>query len=265
MRLLHISDPHFGTEVPPVVESLQALAAAQQPDVLVLSGDITQRARRAQFLAARRCVDALGIRTVVAIPGNHDIPLINLPARLASPYRGFARSFGRALEPQVVRDDLLLLCVRTTRRWRHKHGQVGPEQIRRVATRLAQASPRQLRIVVVHQPMHVPRPQDEHDLLRNAEAAARAWSAAGADLVLAGHIHLPFLLPMSQRYPGLPREVWAVNAGTAVSERIRWEAPNSVNLIDYTAGHAECHVSRWDCQPPRPFEPVARQTIALQR
>lgn len=265
MRLLHVSDPHFGTEVPPVVEAVRAFAAATKPDVLVLSGDITQRARRAQFLAARRFVDSLGVPVVLALPGNHDVPLYNLAARVFVPYRGYARCFGDTLEGEVGRDDLLLLGVRTTRRWRHKHGQVDDSQVRRVAVRLAQASPRQLRVVVVHQPMHVPRPEDEHNLLRGAPAAARAWSAAGADLVLSGHIHLPFLLPMSQRYPGLPRELWAVGAGTAVSERIRWEAPNSVNLIDFQAGAGACEVSRWDCHPPNPFEQVARQEITLQR
>jgi 3',5'-cyclic AMP phosphodiesterase CpdA len=265
MRLLHVSDPHFGTEVPPVVESLRQMAKATRPDVLVLSGDLTQRARRAQFLAARQFAESLGIARVVVIPGNHDVPLFNLPARLFAPYAGFARQFGGGLEPELVRDDLLLLCVRTTRRWRHKHGEVDAAQIRRIAARLAQATRAQLRVVVVHQPMHVPRPEDEHNLLRNAGAAAKAWSAAGADLVLGGHIHLPFLLPMSQRYADLPRELWAVNAGTAVSERIRWEAPNSVNLIDYVAGSGECTVARWDCHPPRPFEQVAQQAIALQR
>lgn len=265
MRLLHLSDPHFGTEVPPVVEAVVQLAEALAPDVIVLSGDVTQRARRAQFAAAQRFVARLPAAHRIVIAGNHDVPLFDVPTRALGPYRHFQRYFGAELEPTLVREDLQLLAVRTTRRWRHKHGEVGDEQIRRVAAALRTARPEQLRIVVVHQPMHVPRPEDEHNLLRNAAAAARAWAEAGADLVLGGHIHLPFLLPMSERYAGLARELWAVNAGTAVSQRIRWEAPNSLNLIEYRKGAAECRVERWDCHPPKPFERVAEQVIALQR
>lgn len=265
MRLLHLSDPHFGTEVPPVVEAVVQLAAALAPDVLVLSGDITQRARRAQFAAAQRFVARLPLMQRIVIAGNHDVPLYDLPTRALGPYRHFQHYFGDELEPTLERDDLMLLAVRTTRRWRHKHGEVDEAQIRRVSAALRRARPEQLRIVVVHQPMHVPRPEDEHNLLRNAAAAARAWSEAGADLVLGGHIHLPYLLPMSERYAGLTRELWAVNAGTAVSQRIRWEAPNSLNVIEYQRGAAECRVERWDCHLPKPFERVAEQVIALQR
>jgi 3',5'-cyclic AMP phosphodiesterase CpdA len=266
MRLLHVSDPHFGTEQAPVVAALQRLARELVPDVLVLSGDITQRARRAQFEAARRFVDALGVATRVVIPGNHDIPLFDLWTRLTDPYRGFRRAFGDELEPALMRDDLLLLAVRTTRRERHKHGEIDADQVARVAARLRTATSQQLRVVVVHQPMHVPRPQDEENLLRGAEAAARAWSAAGADLVLGGHIHLPYVLPMSQRYTGLGRELWCVQAGTAVSSRVRWEAPNSVNLIEFEQGSGRCDVTRWDyAAADARFAAADAQAIALQR
>lgn len=268
MRLLQLSDPHFGTEQAPVAEALARLVAERRPDVLLLSGDITQRARRAQFEAARRYVDALDVRRVIAIPGNHDVPLYNLAQRVFAPYRNFRRSFGNDLEPELVRDDLLLLAVKTTRRWRHKHGEVSATQIRRVVSRLQRAAPDQLRLVVVHQPMHVPREQDEENLLRNAEDAARAWSAAGADLVLGGHIHLPYVLPMSQRYPGLARELWCVQAGTALSSRVRWEAPNSVNLVDYspTTDVNSCLVQRWDFgSAQQGFAMAAEQRVALAR
>ena len=90
--LLQISDPHFGTEQPPVVAALERLAHEQAPDVLVLSGDITQRATAAQFRAARAFVDRLGIAPTLVIPGNHDIPLFNAAARLAAPTRAMSAS-----------------------------------------------------------------------------------------------------------------------------------------------------------------------------
>ena len=164
--LLQVSDPHFGTERAPVVEALVRLAHTQRPDLLVLSGDITQRATAAQFAAARAFVDRLGVPREVVIPGNHDIPLYHLPLRLFAPYRRWQRQFGSALEHEVETPDLLLIALKTTRRRRHVDGELSLAQIERVAARLARAGPRQRRIVVTHHPVAVPRPQDGHDRVR---------------------------------------------------------------------------------------------------
>ena len=253
--VLHISDTHFGTEQPRVVEALVALAAQQRPDVVVLSGDITQRARPAQFRAAKAFVDRLGA-PVVAVPGNHDIALFDLWARFTRPYARYARAFGAELEPVHSAPDLLVVGVNTTRAWRHKHGEVSAAQIDRVASLLAAAGAQQLRVVVVHQPAAVTRAEDHVNLLRGHQAALRAWSAAGADLVLGGHIHLPYTLAQH----GLARRLWVVQAGTAVSSRIRLEAPNSVNILRWGASSGargeraragaeagkDCLIEQWD-------------------
>ncbi|MBP8804838.1 MAG: metallophosphoesterase, partial [Pseudoxanthomonas sp.] len=210
--LLHIADTHFGTERPVVVAALIALAAQQRPDLVVLAGDITQRARPAQFRAAKAFVARLGA-PVLAVPGNHDIALFDLWARLRRPYARYARVFGAELEPVHSSPDLLVVGVNTTRAWRHKNGEVSAAQIDRVAGLLAAASPRQLRVVVVHQPAAVTRAGDRANLLRGHDAALQAWSVAGADLVLGGHIHLPYTLAPQ----GLARRLWVLQAGTAVS------------------------------------------------
>ena len=248
--LLHLSDPHFGTERPQVVEALVRFARAQQPQVVVMSGDVTQRARRVQFRAARAFVDRLGAPHVVVIPGNHDIPLFQWLARAMSPYAGFLREF-EELEPMLDTPELLLVGVKTTRRYRHKNGEVSAAQIDAVAQRLRMAHERQLRIVVVHQPIEVLRARDEHDRLRGHEAAARGWAEAGADLVLGGHIHLPYVLPLHARLPGLTRHLWVVQAGTAVSQRVREGISNSVNVLRWggVLPPARCVVERWDYLP----------------
>jgi 3',5'-cyclic AMP phosphodiesterase CpdA len=250
--LLQVSDPHFGTERAPVVAALEALAHEQRPDVLLLSGDITQRATPAQFAAARAFVDRLQIPVVLAIPGNHDVPLFNVAARLLWPYARYARAFGHDLEPTFEADDVLVLAVDTTRRWRHVDGEVSAAQIERVARRCERAGARQHRIVMVHQPVAVTRSGDEKDLLHGHEAAVRRWSAAGVDVVVGGHIHLPYVLPLHERLNGLPRPIWAVQAGTAVSQRVRADAGNSVNILRIGAGPdgadaaAALQVERWD-------------------
>lgn len=237
--LLQISDTHFGTEQGAVVEALGTLAHQQRPDVVVLSGDITQRARPAQFRAARSFVDCVGA-PVLAVPGNHDIPLFDLWARLRSPYGRYSAAFGIDLEPMHRSPELLVVCVNTTRPWRHKDGEVSALQIDRVARLVAHADPAQLRVVVIA----VTRAEDEPNRLRGHSAALQTWAEAGADLVMGGHIHLPYVMPLQ----GLARPLWAVQAGTAVSSRVRDGAPNSVNLLRWGADAAPgcCRVEQWD-------------------
>ena len=248
--LLQVSDPHFGTEQPRVVEALQQLARKLGVDVLVLSGDITQRARSGQFARAREFVDALAPPALVAIPGNHDIPLFNVFARALTPYRNYTRCFGSDLEPVVDLPDALVVAVNTTRPYRHKHGEVSAAQVERVSARLRRAQSGQVRVVVVHQPVLAVKPSDEVNVLRGAERAVFEWSAAGVDLILGGHIHLPYVRSLRTAHPALRANVFAVQAGTAVSHRVREGVPNSVNVLRCEAvGQARrCIVERWDFQ-----------------
>jgi 3',5'-cyclic AMP phosphodiesterase CpdA len=243
--LLQISDAHFGTEQEPVVSALLALSARVQPELVVLSGDITQRARRAQFQAAREFVDDLQ-RPAIAIPGNHDIPLYNIIARIFFPYGNYMRAFGDTLEPMFESESFLVVCANTTRPKRHKDGEISEDQVARISDRLRGAAREQLRVVVTHQPVHVIRPEDEENLLHGSEHAVRAWADAGADIVMGGHIHLPYVRPLTDRFPSLSRRIWAVQAGTAASWRIRGRIPNSVNVLKHSAGDLVCSVERWD-------------------
>lgn len=266
--LLQVSDPHFGTEQPAVVEALAALWAAQKPDVLVMSGDITQRARPWQFSAAGRFVERLAPRHALVIPGNHDIPLVDPFMRMFRPYARHRRVFGDELQPMLDLPDLLAIGVRTTRRYRHIDGEVSATQVARVAERLRAATPDQLRVVITHQPVDVPHADDEHDLLHGHAHAARTWTEAGADVLMGGHIHLPYVRPLGLRFPGLPRRSWCVQAGTATSWRVRPDAPNSVNLLRYGAPEraGRCTVERWDFTLARSrFECVETWELALQR
>lgn len=248
--LIQISDPHFGTEQPDVVAALRRLVHAQSPQLAILSGDITQRARRSQFRVARAFVDSLQVPTLLAIPGNHDIPLFNPAARLLRPYANYMRAFGRELEPVFDGDDVLAIAVNSTRNYRHTDGEISASQVAKVAARLERAHARQLRIVVTHQPVCVIRAEDEPDLVRGHAIAIRRWAEAGADLILGGHIHLPYLCALNSQYHDLAQPMWAVQAGTAVSHRIRHEAGNSVNLIRYEANaRRRCTVERWDYLP----------------
>jgi 3',5'-cyclic AMP phosphodiesterase CpdA len=265
--ILQISDPHFGTEQPQVMHALLRLAREQQPEVILLSGDITQRARRSQFAAAREFVTQLPA-PVLAVPGNHDIPLFNLFARVFSPYGNYKRAFGSELEPVYESEGLLVLCLNTSRPSRHTDGAVSRAQIERVANRLGQARPEQLRVIMQHHPVRAREHSDLTNLLIGHEKAVPRWVDAGLDLLVGGHIHLPYVWPLHGQHGATGRRGWTAQAGTALSSRVRGGIPNSINLIRHTCEHGRhsCHVERCDFIAEQDaFMPAHTNTLVISR
>jgi 3',5'-cyclic AMP phosphodiesterase CpdA len=250
--LLQISDTHFGTEQPAVVAALEAHVREHGADLLVLSGDITQRARGGQFAAAKAFVERLksyGIPSSLVIPGNHDLPLFNVLSRFLAPYDRYQAHFGKDLEPSFENDQLLVIGLNTTHPKRHKDGLVTHEQVEAVTQRLLKSDPRKLRLVVAHQPFGSLVLSDLENLQHGALAALSRWADAGLDIVMGGHIHLPYVLPLRKQYPSLSREIWIVQAGTALSSRVRGSAPNSFNRLDLDSrAGKQVAVERWDYQ-----------------
>lgn len=265
--IVQISDTHFGTEVAPVERALYGLIRAVEPRLLIVSGDVTQRARRAQFAAARRFLDSLGDVRVLAVPGNHDIPLFALARRCLRPYAYYREAFGHDLEPVFANERLFVQCVNTTRWFRHKHGQISQAQIDRVTARLLRSRPEQLRIVVAHHPVLAIRDSDRNNLLRGHALAGQAWMTAGVDIILGGHIHLPYIRPLHLEVENPPHHSWVVQAGTAVSRRVREGIPNSVHVLRYAdSGAVRCSVERWDYQASaRQFERLHSVELPLSR
>ncbi|MCK7595001.1 metallophosphoesterase family protein [Pseudomarimonas salicorniae] len=241
--LLHLSDTHFGTEVPAVVAALERMVLREAPEVVLLSGDITQRATRAQFRTARAFLDRLRLPWSV-IPGNHDIPLLDLVTRMLRPYARYRQELGEASTHGLLDlPGLRLIRVKSTRRRRHIDGELSRRQIAEVSRALREAPSGVLRLVVTHQPVWVDRERDRHNRCHGADLALSRWRDAGADLLLAGHIHWPFV----RRIAG-DRPVWAVNAGTATSSRVRDGVPQSCNLLrwDPSRPRAGAELQRWD-------------------
>ncbi len=254
-RLLHLSDPHFGAERLEVVEALLRLAAAQSPDLCVVSGDLTQRARPAQFRRAAAFFERLrsvtGNAPQLLVPGNHDVPLINLWARWRSPYQLYCDSFGAAPESRFEGEDVVVFGVNTSTPRRRVDGEVTVAQKDAIAAALTALDDTRLKVVVVHQPVAVPAHSQRQRLLHGGQEAALAWGRAGADLILGGHIHLPYALPLQESLEGLSRPLWLVHAGTAVSDRLRMGAPNSVNELLFETAARRLRLRRWDFSETR--------------
>jgi 3',5'-cyclic AMP phosphodiesterase CpdA len=219
--------------------------------VVVLTGDITQRARSEQFEAAARFVARLAAPHTLVLPGNHDLPLFDLPMRLLAPYAGFRAAFGDELEPRLQDDALWLACLRSTRRWRHRNGELSRAQVRSSAEFLAQAPPGALRVVATHHPLVALHPNDRRHVVRGARQAIEAWQSAGVDVVMGGHIHRPYFLPLPLP-PGAQagKPLWVAQAGTAVSWRLRPGTRHSVNLLR-SAAVGGWRLERWDHDPAR--------------
>jgi 3',5'-cyclic AMP phosphodiesterase CpdA len=265
--ILHLSDTHFGTEQPEVAQALIELTHQLQPDLTIISGDITQRAKAKQFSAADAFCKALYNSPRVVIAGNHDIPLFNLPMRFSCPYYNFQKTFGENLEPVFESDMVLVVTVKSTRRYRHIDGELSTAQIDRVCRRLQQGKSSQLRIVVAHHPVYVSTAMDEVNVVKGRDRAIFRWAKAGADLILGGHIHLPFIIPLHSRIAEVNYPLWVIQAGTAVSERVRRNAPNSVNIIRYYDSPDEprhCKVEQWNYIVQQAiFSCVANETLPL--
>lgn len=257
--VLHLSDTHFGAEDPQALEALIALVLRERPQAVVATGDITQNAATAEFAAATRFFARLACRHQLVVPGNHDLPLWNLPLRLLAPYAAFRQTFGDELEPRLRTPGLWVAGLRTTRRWRHHEGTLSQAQVLESAQWLALAPAGTLRVVALHHPVAAAR-DDEDDadspaVLHGAADAVAAWADAGVHLVLGGHSHLPGFLPLARSGAVSAAEqhtgsapMWAVQAGTAVSRHLRGRHSQAVNLLR-RVGATGWRVERWSHAP----------------
>lgn len=223
-KLMHLSDLHFGAHDPRVCAAVQRLAQRLDVSVVVVSGDLTQRATRQQFAMAHEFVTGLGVPERVVLAGNHDLPLFAWWLRWGRAYQRFAVQFGAQLEPQRQVGPFCILGVNTTRPWRHERGSLSAAQVERVAAELSAAPSDAWRIVVSHHPLVARSPVDRSHRPFRAEVAVQRWRDAGAHMLLSGHVHEPGLL---QPLPGL----WSMQAGTAVSHRLRSGQPNSLVVL----------------------------------
>jgi 3',5'-cyclic AMP phosphodiesterase CpdA len=270
MRIAHLSDPHFGTIRPGLKEGLLATLTELRPEVVVITGDITQRAHARQFQEA--CAFKTELReagmTVLLIPGNHDIPLFNVPVRLFAPYRSYenhchptTRESWEGGEPGArVRIDVL----DSTSRWRIVQGALTAEDLESLALAGTGEAPL-LRILGFHHPMDCAQYIDDGNLLKNRVAAAKTFARAGIDLVLGGHIHDPYVSLSQDRYAGLDRPFITAVAGTCLSSRVRPSAPNSFNWIELdpsSIGGPQLRITRMDIGADQRYRAVQMHPFA---
>ena len=186
--VVHLSDLHFGRTDPDLLAPLARQIAGLQPHLVVVSGDLTQRARSSQFEEARRFLDTLP-RPQVVVPGNHDIPLYNVLGRFVAPLRRFRSIISHDLHPEYIDDEIAVVGVNTARSLTFKDGRINARQMAHVQARLCGLDDHLTKIIVTHHPFDLPEGFHEHEIVGRAPDAMRAFLHCGADLMLSGHLH----------------------------------------------------------------------------
>ena len=241
--IVHLSDLHFGHIDPAVVEPLITTITRLDPDVVVVSGDLTQRARSYQFKEARAFLDRLPEPQVV-VPGNHDVPLHNVFARFLQPLRKYRRYITDDLWPFYSDGEIAVLGVNTARSLTIKGGRVNEAQVALMRDKLCPLNDDLIKILVTHHPFDLPEGHDERQLVGRARMAMEALASCGADVFLAGHLHISHTSHSAKRYQIKGHSALVIQAGTATSTRGRGEA-NSFNVIRTNAPDITVERMEW--------------------
>jgi 3',5'-cyclic AMP phosphodiesterase CpdA len=245
--IAHISDIHFGQADYAVVDRLVEKIVELNPDLLVVSGDLTQRARTKQFTEAREFLQRLP-RPQIIVPGNHDVPLYNVFDRFVNPLTKFKKFITDDLAPEFLDEELAVFGINTARSMTIKGGRVSHEQVDALQERLCAIDEVKTKIVVTHHPFDLPEGFDEDDIVGRAKKVMPKLVACGADIFLAGHLHVSHIAHSARRYRlenGYSALI--IQAGTAASVRERGEE-NSFNLLEVE--NRVLTVKRFQCSLP---------------
>jgi 3',5'-cyclic AMP phosphodiesterase CpdA len=248
--IAHLSDVHFGHHDPAVVAAVEAWLFERRPDLVVISGDFTQRARVAQYKEACAFVERLeagGLQTF-AVPGNHDVPLYDIARRFLRPLARYKRFIDDDLCPYWEDDDLAVLGINTARSFTIKDGSVSYEQMHRIREAFADAPEEKLRVLVTHHPLYAMPLGDGGALTEVANRSNDALCAAadaGVDVLLAGHFHRAFSVS-AREMVDTAGPALVIQAGTATSTRLRGGEQQSFNWLVVAKDRVELQVQRWE-------------------
>jgi len=246
-RIVHLSDLHFGAHDERLVEGVEWQIDKLKPDLIVISGDFTQRARTEQFREACEFLEGLRDRghEVLAVPGNHDVPLYDVLRRFLSPLARYRRFIDESLCPFIELPGVAVLGINTARSMTFKDGRMNKDQVAFIRETFSRTPSEAFRVLVTHHPLFaLTVGGDVERAIGRQELALDAVEESGVDMLLAGHAHHA----SSQDAGDLVTRaggVLVVQAGTATSTRVR-EQEQSFNVIDIAEGSVTIAVHAWD-------------------
>jgi 3',5'-cyclic AMP phosphodiesterase CpdA len=255
--LVHLSDPHFGRLERATVQALIATVTEARPDVVVVSGDLTQRAKEREFEEARQFLEALPSPQIV-VPGNHDVPLYNVLARALKPLRNYQRYITKDLEPFYSDDEIAIVGINTARSLTFKNGRINRQQVARSCARLEACGENRTRVIVSHHPFDLPETHELHGLVGRAHMAMAGFARCRVDLILSGHLHISHTSESAPRYKIPGHSALVIHAGTATSTRGRGEL-NSFNIIQVDRSSVSIQCLTWNRERSAFFLSVTAQ------
>lgn len=246
--LLHLSDLHFGKPfLPAVAEAVLEHARKLDPDVVVVSGDLTQRARKTQFEQARAYLDRFDAPVVVT-PGNHDVPFYRVFERFLAPYRHYRRLIAEELDTVTSVAGMTIVALNSSRRLTLTNGRIRPSQLDFAARAFAESSD-PIRVVVTHHHLAPPPDFEGGDVMPYARRALRRFTELDVDLILAGHMHRSYIGSSLDFFPGELRRggIVIVQCGTTTSRRGRGRERlrNTFNWIRMTGSATRVAHHAW--------------------
>lgn len=250
-RIAHLSDIHFGAHDPKIVAATEDWIQERKPDLVIISGDLTQRAKVEQFRDASAYLSRIRAAgfPILVVPGNHDVPLYDVFKRFAAPLNRYKRYIDDDLCPWFENDEVAVLGINTARSLTIKDGRINRDQIAMVGERFATVAPAKTRILVTHHPLFA-MPIGEGGELSEAVGrhrdAVEAVAEAGVHLALAGHFHRTYA-EAALKMVETAGSVLVVQAGTATSTRLRNNELQSFNWIHARRfDEVELQVIAWD-------------------
>ena len=255
--VVQLSDLHFGTTLAATLDPLIELLWTLAPDLVIVSGDLTQRAKTAQFIEARAYLDRMP-RPRLVIPGNHDVPLYDIARRFLSPLGRYRTHITDDLSPVFLDDEIVVLGINTARSLTFKGGGISAQQLAATTAYLDLIPPQVARIVVAHHPFDIPLGLSGVEIVHGAQRAIAAFAQCNVDLYLSGHLHLIHFASTTKYVAGYDAPMLV--AGTAVSTRARGE-PNSFFVFRVDRHVIECDTYTWDAQT-KAFQNSETRTFA---
>lgn len=262
-RLVHLSDLHFGAHDERLVEGVDWAVDQLKPDLVVISGDFTQRARTEQFKEACAFLEGLRDRghEVLGVPGNHDVPLYDVLRRFLSPLARYRRFIDDTLCPFIEFPGVAVLGINTARSLTFKEGRVSKEQVEFIRETFARTPQEAVRVLVTHHPLFALTVGDEvQRAIGRQELALDAIEDAGVDILLAGHMHHASSHDAGDLVTRAGGTL-VVQAGTATSTRVR-EQEQSFNTIDIADDCVTITVNAWKGDD---FKPTDAQRYEWQK
>lgn len=248
MKIAHVSDIHFGAEVPAIVEGLHQRLDALAPDLVVASGDFTMAARHSEWRDARAFLERIKA-PVLAVPGNHDCPVYNLIERFVHPFARYERAIGEITVDRFATDSVALFGVNSARPWdlsfNWSHGRLSNKQARAADRFFSAHADASFKALVVHHPFYVPEDMPGFRTIRNADPMLDVLAQHGVGLVLAGHLHRQFTATRRMTLPNTDHDITLLQVASVTSHRVR-DQPNAFVVLDVSADGVEITPEQWD-------------------